>query len=261
MPGTTTRLGLTTMLGADLANTIDDTNDTQMAQIDTLMAVDAQGLAAAKGAATTRGKWYKETDGKGLIYRSDGANWDPIAAGTPVFQQLGLSDDAVVRRGKVNTPTAESTSSTSYTLLTTPDRVQSVVLPTDGLIVVAYQALWQNTVANNARAAIFIGANQLKQAVGISGGPSVAESAGPPEVSADGVLSSNISNGLASVGGAGNAVETTTGQLVGASGVAGGPCFIFAAAGTYDVSVQFKNNAAGTLTVSKRHLWVWTIGF
>lgn len=35
---------------------------------------------------------------------------------------------------------------------------------------------------------------------------------------------------------------------------------LFAAAGTYDVSVQFKSSS-GTVTAKERKLWVWTMGF
>jgi len=173
--------------------------------------------------------------------------------------KLGISGASTVRRGAVSTATAESTSSTTYTTLTTPDKVSSVVLPTNGLIVVAFQAIWQNTVAANARAAIFIGANQLKAGIG-TGAPTVQEVSGPTETNDDALLASSFA-GLLSVGGAGATTEVTTGQIVGAQSGNGGFVVVFAAAGTYDMSVQFKNSAAGTLTVKNRHLWVWTIGF
>jgi hypothetical protein len=108
-----------------------------------------------------------------------------VVAGTLTVN--GATIAGASNRGAVSIPAAESTSSTSNTLLTTPDRIQNVVLPTNGLIVIGYQALWQNTVANNARAAIFIGANQLK--VGDGGGPPVAQQAtGPAEANDDGLL-------------------------------------------------------------------------
>jgi hypothetical protein len=79
---------------------------------------------------------------------------------------LGLSADTTLTRtaagvmrtngayssgGKANIAAAESTTATSYAIgnLTTPDRVQNVVMPTDGLIAVWYQAIWQNTVSGN----------------------------------------------------------------------------------------------------------------
>jgi hypothetical protein len=192
---------------------------------------------------------------------------------------LGLSADTTLTRtaagvmrtngayssgGKANIAAAESTTATSYAIgnLTTPDRVQNVVMPTDGLIAVWYQAIWQNTVASNARAAIFLGANQVKAGVG-TGAPVAVDTSGPTDVNDDGGLFTNPGAGtgalLSTAGGAGAATEVTTGQAVG-SGL-GGPVYIFAAAGTYDVSIQFKNSAAGTLTVKNRHLWVMPMAF
>lgn len=176
--------------------------------------------------------------------------------------KLGLTGGGVTRRGKSIIAGAESTSATTYAIgnLTTPDRVQNVVLPTDGLIVVLYQAIWQNTVASNGRAAIFIGANQLKLGTGV-GAPIANDAVGPVQTNDDGVLATYAGNqALSSNDGAGAATEVTTGQVIG-PGQVGGPVYVFAAAGTYDVSVQFKNNAAGSLTVKNRHLWCWTIGF
>jgi hypothetical protein len=48
---------------------------------------------------------------------------------------------------------------------------------------------------------------------------------------------------------------TYTGGRVGA-----GPLYVFAAAGTYTVSVQFKSSS-GSVTAKVRKLWVSTIGY
>lgn len=153
---------------------------------------------------------------------------------------------------------AQSTTATTYsaTNLTTPDRIQNVKLPPGGLIIVRYQAIWQNTVASNARAGLFLGANQIKRSQGASA-PTVMEVSGPAETNDDGIIST-CGDGFNTQGGAGAATEVTTGQIImnNAAAGTGGATEIFAAAGTYDVSVQFKNNAAGTLTVKNRHLWV-----
>jgi hypothetical protein len=57
--------------------------------------------------------------------------------------------------------------------------------------------------------------------------------------------------------------DVTTGQLVGRVGASfpgGGQIVVFAAAGTYVVSVQF-NSSSGSVTVAGRKLWVWTEAF
>src|SRR5687768_6755972 len=65
---------------------------------------------------------------------------EPDSLQNAVAEKLGLSQTGTVRRGKSIIAAEESTSSTSYTTLTQPDRVQNVELPTDGLIAVAYNA-------------------------------------------------------------------------------------------------------------------------
>lgn len=179
-------------------------------------------------------------------------NFDRLAEVLPVGPR-------VVSGGAVNIATSEATTSTSYTTLTTPDAV-TAVLPTNGLIAVWYQAIWKNDSANNGRVAVFLNANQCKIALG-TGAPVVQEGTGPTEVNDDAALATNGINFTTS-GGVGAATEVTTGQIVGTSGNAGsGAIYIFADAGTYDVSIKFKNNAAGTLTVKNRHLWVAAYSF
>ena len=181
--------------------------------------------------------------------------------------KLGLTEGGVVRRGKAIIATEESTTSSSYTYLTTPDRVQNVVLPTDGLIFVAYTAAWKQSVDNTARAAIFVG-NQLK--VHINGSaPAVSEaSIGTGSGSTNYAPLSSVPGGLQATTGYPTPYgAVTTGQAIvgqntyatNPSGV-GGICTIFAAAGTYDIGIKFKTSS-GTVTAKERKLWVWTMGF
>src|SRR4051812_48257416 len=81
---------------------------------------------------------------------------------TTVGAKLGLDGTGVVRRGKSIIATEESRSNTSYGTLTTPDQVSNVVVPVNGLLFVAFTALWKESVLKAGRAAIFIGANQLQ---------------------------------------------------------------------------------------------------
>jgi len=186
-----------------------------------------------------------------------------------LLQKLGLSDSSGQKgRGKSIIIQSESRSNTAYGTLTTPDQVSGIVLPTDGLIAIGYQATWQESVNAAARAALFIGANQLKltnadiaapvvQETGLnSGGTSVNK----PLATSNVGLVCSPTNTTAYTG------DVTTGQVLGmnaSSGVIGpwgGFTFAFAAAGTYTVSVQFKASS-GSVTASNRKLWVWTIGF
>jgi hypothetical protein len=181
-------------------------------------------------------------------------------------QKLGLNDGAQVGRGKSIIATTESRSNVAYGTLTTPDQVSGLVLPTDGLIVVTYQATWQESVNGAARAAIFVGATQLKLADSTAAAPVVQEaSLACGTANIDKPLSSHTA-GLSGPIGAPNATvysgDVTTGQLVGLTGAGGasGAVSVFAAAGTYTVSVQFKSTS-GSVTAKNRKLWVWTIGF
>jgi hypothetical protein len=180
---------------------------------------------------------------------------------------LGVTADGSVRRGAVSTAAAESRTNAAYGLLTTPDRVSSVVVPTNGLLIVGYRALWKTTATGTMNAAIFLGANQLKLPQRISA-PSVQEASYTSGGAADNIYKSLVTSpqGLKAnpIQAGGDESEVTTGMLLTlddfyAPNDNGGVAFIFAAAGTYDVSVQFKS--ATGLTVKDRHLWVLSLGF
>jgi hypothetical protein len=166
-------------------------------------------------------------------------------------------------RGKSIIDTEEARTNTAFGLLTTPDQVTGIVMPTDGKLCIAYQALWKNSVASAAQAAIFLGANQLKIHSSIGGAPVVISAGGVGPVNTYAVLHSSPATGLTSHDDPTAALSAvTTGQLIGCSGTtfAGGVAEIFAAAGTYDVSVQFKASS-GSVTAKERKLWVWTEAF
>jgi hypothetical protein len=198
----------------------------------------------------------------------DTNNISPIAAITaaqvaaPFALSASVNQGAQKVKGATNIATSESTSSATFTTLTTPDQVTGIVLPTNGLISVWYHATWQESVTNAARADIFLGANEM-QVTGTSG--PIAQ----PAVINTGSVNSNYplttyGGGLESLTGSPGGAYTgdvTTGQTLGAAGtVDGGPCCIFAVAGTYTVSVQFKASS-GTVTASNRKLWVQALSF
>lgn len=183
----------------------------------------------------------------------------------------GVSDATVIRRGTSIIATEEARTSTSYGTLTTPDRVSSIVLPTDGLLYIAFQGEWKESVDNAANAAIFIGANQLKYNFGNTQGSQAAKLDGNaanvyrPLCSSFRGLEPHNDQTLISTFGAFSG-DVTTGELVGNSetdasyGFYGGPACIFAAAGTYDITIQYKSTS-GSVTAKNRKLWVWTMGF
>jgi hypothetical protein len=176
-----------------------------------------------------------------------------LAAAIADAARLGLTDGATVRRGKSIIATTESRTNVAYGTLATPDKVAGLVLPTDGLIFVSYQATWQESVLGAARAAIFIGANQLK--TWLTGAAPAAQETQVANVGAatDTPLIT-IPQGLNSSGNAAYTGDVTTGQSIGVTGP------IKAAAGTYDISVQFKSTS-GSVTAKNRELRVWSMGF
>lgn len=172
--------------------------------------------------------------------------------------RLGLG---TAGRGKSIIATSEVRTNTAYGTMTTPDKV-TVTLPTDGLICIAYQATWTLTGTGPAQATVFLGANEVL----------ISSAAGAPTNINIATNSAGIDRGLATsvsgmVSGAGSTSTTsdvTTGQVVGVTPTtpgSGGVLSVFAAAGTYDVTVQFKVPGGGSVTVKNRKLWVWTMGF
>lgn len=187
-----------------------------------------------------------------------------------ILEKLALSDGATIRRGKSIIATTESRTNTAYGTLTTPDQVAGIVLPTDGQLWVFYQATWQESVLAAARAALFLGSNQVKIAQGGATTAPVVQEATvntfgggvaardiPLVACAEGVVSSTAQSNYTG--------DVTTGQILGVSTNGThqnnlGPCVIAAAAGTYTVSMQFKSSS-GSVTVKNRKLWVMAIGF
>ncbi len=159
--------------------------------------------------------------------------------------------------------TEETTTSTTFVTLTTPDQVADVVVPASGLLMVYYRALWKLTGAEeNGEVAIFLGSDQVKKTV-IGAVPAVAAATlastgdfyGPLGTSP--VVSSGVSVS------ASTDVDTSlvgTGQVVGTNDGATIPVIIEADPGTYTVSVRYHVNVTdgGTLSVKDRKLLVWT---
>jgi hypothetical protein len=187
---------------------------------------------------------------------------------TALAQMLGVTNVANTGRGATIIATSEARTNTAYGTLTTPDQVAGIVLPTNGIICVLYKATWQESVSGAARAAIFIGATQLARPT-LGSTSTVVQEADLGGTATNNSVLTSYPLGLAS--GANSAgsytSDVTTGQAVGlapdttdTSTTWGGACHIFAAAGTYTISVQFKSSS-GSVTAKDRKLYVWTLGF
>lgn len=172
---------------------------------------------------------------------------------------IGINDGTTVRRGKSIIATSEARTSGSYGLLATPDRVQNVVVSTGSLLFILFSAMVSCDGVSGGRAAIFIGANQLKTPVS-SGAPAVDEAAFG-NAAADFDWLTSCSTGLTNGDATGAATSVTTGMTVAmtspGSSHYGTLCVVRGlAAGTYDVSVQYKIISGTTLSAKERELYV-----
>lgn len=205
---------------------------------------------------------------------------------TAVAQTLGLNNALNTGRGASYVATEESRTNAAYGKLTTADHVQNIVLPSNGIIWVMAHLQVKEVTPNNARIALFLNNgstdNQLKVFTPNNAAPQVQEAnislltantyglvgttqlglLGGGYYESDLVYSSPAYTG-----------DVTTGQVVGASltlnyntaspsftqTLTPAPVPIFAAAGTYTVSLQFKSTAG--VTAKERRLWAWAQGF
>lgn len=201
---------------------------------------------------------------------------------------VGVTGGGVTRRGKSIIATTEARTNTAYGKLTTPDQVSGLALATDGYLVVSFQAVWQESVAGAARAAIFLGTDQLKIAsVGGAAPRTQAAATNGAAANTDRLLTTAptglISEARSGADPAAYTGDVTTGQIAGLLGVQSGGngatglewngtvgtsgstthagwAIIEAAAGTYDISVQVKASS-GSVTMKNRRLRAWTLGF
>jgi hypothetical protein len=168
-----------------------------------------------------------------------------------------LADDVDAQlgsHGKSIVAAEESLVTGAYGLMPTPDHVAGIVVPTDGLLIVNFRALVKQTVTTTNYVAIFIGSNQAKLPVG-TGAPAVMETTLGTDLNDYNWVYTSPSGGMAFLGGAGNASSVTTGMAAGQS------VAFEVAAGTYDVSVQYKCTGLGVIFAKERKLRVWTKPF
>jgi hypothetical protein len=154
---------------------------------------------------------------------------------------------------------ADTFSQAAYAQATNPDRVQNVIVPTNGLIAINFVGMWKASAAGTFSAAIFIGSNQIKVANIASGGaPTVQEISVSPGAATGYTFYHSTRGGLdGSMAAGSDASLVTTGMVQPITNATngGGPVWVWLAAGTYDISVQYKNTA-GSLSIKERRLWV-----
>lgn len=233
----------------------------------------SSGLIAGRPVAGVSGRVYYATDTQ-QFFDDDGTQWN--------LRQSATSGSAIIA-------SSQSTSSSSYTTLGTPDQVSGLVVPAGGLIEVTYQATWQSSVSDAPQAAIFLNSIQAVIATAGGGGPQAQAAGAFSGTSGANMPLSSCSFGLigGSSGGGAYTGDATTGQIVGIatggglplsaapgggfvaadhnpnssfSAALGGPCQIFAAPGTYTVSIRFKTSS-GSVTAFNRRLYARVISY
>lgn len=192
-----------------------------------------------------------------------------------------ISTAAEKRNGICVVPTDESRTNVAYGTLTTPDLIEDIVVPANGLLMVAFEAQFRCDQVDAGHAAIFIGANQLKCT---QVGQAAAQLQSAPTAQASNwqqLFSTPI--GLAATQGTLSYSMVTTGQALGIASDSVGPggntryaldnaniktiaapsggvcCVRGLAAGTYDVSVQYMATS-GTVSARNRKLLAWSRG-
>lgn len=205
-------------------------------------------------------------------------NIDESNITTATLQRMALSGSGTTGRGASIIAATESRTNVAFGTLGTPDQV-TVTLPTNGLIQVLFQATWQESVDGAAEAAIFLGGTGVKLAQSGVAAPVSPSTVCTGAAGIDTPLSTGPGGLMGFAGTAPTAYtgDVTTGQVIGnasfeaasgggGTGVAsalapmGGACFIFAAAGTYAVSIQFRSSS-GSVTAKNRKLWVRAEGY
>lgn len=186
-----------------------------------------------------------------------------------IVEAAAINAGSTIRRGHTNIATEQSRESTSFGTLATPDEV-TVTLPENGLILVWYHALWCMASAGEGYAALFLGSNQVQ--VGAPGDAFENVEVAIAGSSNFGHLATGGWNLFSEANVSTPATELTTGQVVGLGpssagasthqGPAGGPIAIYAAAGTYKVSMQFRcSGPSEHISAKNRRLWVEARGF
>src|SRR6185312_16248441 len=90
------------------------------------------------------------------IQNAINGNVDATNLSATAAQAAGVNQSGQTVKGSAIIATSQSVTSTSFTTLPTPDQVTGLVLSSQGLITVWYQATWQESVANAAAAVIML---------------------------------------------------------------------------------------------------------
>lgn len=138
--------------------------------------------------------------------------------------------------------------------LSTPDEAE-VTLEKEGVIGIAFQATWKASIANDARAALFVDGVQLSLA-GLLGN-TLQEAGGQHEDEGEWGSLFTTGEGLQSRAPSGGFAPAAKGQIIGFKELGGGAVYVPAAAGAHIVAVEFAA-VSGLVAVKARKLVIWS---
>lgn len=201
---------------------------------------------------------------------NDGAVTNNDLESSSVLDKAGINSTAVKRRGVCEVLTEETiASSSSNVLAPTPDRIQNLVLPTDGLIFIVFRCLIKsNNAATVISAVPYLSSNRI--AIPTDG--TYPTDMTPNTNSTYWSILQTHSGGFSiaptiNTFGDSSFDNIATGEVLGLRDAyptpevnRGGVLVVEAAAGTYDVSIKYTTST-NSGAVKQRKLWVWTQGF
>lgn len=138
--------------------------------------------------------------------------------------------------------TEESRTNTAFGTLTTADEITGVVVPANGLVFISYEAVFKSSVGGAGAVGLFIGSNQIENAVE------------HVEADTEGTSFLRVSTYRTDIERVGSVTPATTGRVVGVLSVGE------LAAGTYAISARYKATS-GSVTAKERLLRVEVHGF
>jgi hypothetical protein len=196
----------------------------------------------------------------------------PAAATTLTTANITNLNPIAGRASYNSVATAETTTSTSYTRLATPDFVAVYVPHANARIRVFSEGHWKISAASGTQGiTLFLNDSQLRSRVGNNAAPLVAGY----EITSLGTFTSRFASAVTSTntattqfyssiaGATADVTNVTSGVAVGLFGVASGPSIAALeisqlAAGWYVIEQRYKTSA-NTLTVSNRSMWAEVI--
>lgn len=192
-----------------------------------------------------------------------------VPAAATNLTAANVRDRRIPANGKASRPiaTSETTTSTSYVDLATPDLID-VYVPPGAFVNLWYRANWKSTVGDNSKAALYVIDRQTGTDALVTRDAQTAPSSWEPLSSAPlgrtdfftALTTANSTNGLqATSQGAGG---VTADNFFGQSGSDNLPWILTGLTGgrVYGFSWRFKNQAAATLTVKDRLSSVYVHG-